>query len=331
MKTGVLGAGGWGTALSLILLENGHEVILWTHDSSTKKEIEKYRENKTYLPGIRIPSELNITNDSSLIGEAEIVVNAVPTQFIRGVIHDFKIPLENKQIINGSKGIERNSLKRISEIFYECANVTADNYAVISGPSHAEEVTRKSPTNVVAASEDIFLDKQVQKLFTRPEFRVYTSNDVVGAEIGGSLKNVIAIAAGIIDGLELGDNTKAALITRGLAEISRLGIAIGANNLTFAGLSGLGDLIVTCGSKHSRNRKVGELLGQGKKPDEIINTMKMVAEGIHTTESAFNLGKKHAVELPITEQIYNILFNDIPPREAMSNLMNRSAKREWWW
>lgn len=331
MKIGVLGAGGWGTALSLILLENGHEVILWTHDPSTKKEIEENGENITYLPGIRIPGELNVTNDSSKIGETEIVVNAVPTQFIRGVIRDFEIPLENKKIINGSKGIERNSLKRVSEIFYECANITAENYAVISGPSHAEEVTRKSPTNVVAASEDIFLDKQVQKLFTRPEFRVYTSNDVVGAEIGGSLKNVIAIAAGIIDGLELGDNTKAALITRGLAEISRLGIAIGANNLTFAGLSGLGDLIVTCGSKHSRNRKVGELLGQGKKPDEIINTMKMVAEGIHTTESAFNLGKKHAVELPITEQIYNILFNGIPPREAMSNLMNRSAKREWWW
>ncbi|HOQ49026.1 MAG TPA: NAD(P)H-dependent glycerol-3-phosphate dehydrogenase, partial [Candidatus Kapabacteria bacterium] len=237
----------------------------------------------------------------------------------------------NRILINTSKGIEQNTTYRISQIFFEITNLPEDNFVVLSGPSHAEEVSRKIPTTVVAASSDISKAKLCQEMFSTPEFRVYTSNDVVGTEIGGALKNVLAIASGIIDGLGYGDNTKAALITRGLAEIVRLGVACGAHPWTFSGLSGLGDLFVTCNSKHSRNRLVGELIGKGKTLLEITSSMKMVAEGVATTISAIELGKRHNVELPITQQVYRILFENLSPKEAINELMTRESKHEWVW
>jgi glycerol-3-phosphate dehydrogenase (NAD(P)+) len=220
---------------------------------------------------------------------------------------------------------------RVSEILFNVAGISPENYAVLTGPSHAEEVARKMPTTVVSSSENNDNTRLIQNVFSTNNFRIYSSNDVVGCEIGGSLKNIIAIAAGIIDGLELGDNTKAALITRGLAGMTRLGVALGSNSQTFSGLSGLGDLFVTCNSKHSRNRYVGEQIGKGRKLKEIMDEMKMVAEGIYTTESAYFLAQKHNVELPITEQIYKILFEDVQPMVAIKNLMTRPSKREWWW
>lgn len=330
-KIGIIGAGGWGTALGIVLNQNGYEALLWTHEPETAKSINQYHINKDYLANVQLPETLRCTTDSTELENCDVILNAIPTQFIRSAINDFRIPIKSKHIINGSKGIETGSLMRISEIFQEHAGISAEQYAVLTGPSHAEEVSRKMPTTVVTASENVIFADSIQKIFSNDAFRVYSSDDVVGCEIGGSLKNVIAIAAGIIDGLQLGDNTKAALITRGLAEISRLGIAMGAKTLTFSGLSGLGDLIVTCNSKHSRNRFVGEMIGRGKKLRQIVEEMKMVAEGVKTTESAYHLRIRHDVEMPITEQVYNILFNDIEPKAAIRELMSRTSKREWWW
>ncbi len=327
----VVGAGGWGTALAMLLGGKGYNVKLWTHEPNIRDEINNLHTNSPYLPGARLPESIKATIDSKDIENASLIVNTVPTQFIRSLYRDYNFPMEGKIIVNGSKGIERKTLFQVSEIFSHSCGVSADNYVVITGPSHAEEVARESPTTVVAASENIELAKKVQGIFMTPNFRVYTSDDVVGCEIGGSLKNVIAIAAGIIDGLGMGDNTKAALITRGLAELTRLGIAHGANPLTFSGLSGLGDLFVTCNSKHSRNRSVGEAIGKGKTINEITSETKTVAEGISTSESAYCLGKKHRVEMPITEEIYKILFEAKKPLDAIGDLMVRQSKREWWW
>lgn len=330
MRIGIIGAGGWGTALGLVLNHNEHDVFLWTHDPNLTHTINRYHINKDYLPNVILPPTLTSTNDASRLSDCDLILNTIPTQYIRATIKNFSLPLQNKLIVNGSKGIETESLKRISEIFKEAAATDAQNYTILTGPSHAEEVSREMPTTVVAASENIEFAKRIQEIFSNDKFRVYSSNDVVGCEMGGSLKNVIALAAGIIDGLELGDNTKAALITRGLAEMSRLGIAMGANPLTFSGLSGLGDLIVTCNSQHSRNRYVGEMIGRGKKLNQIIEEMKMIAEGVKTTESAYHLGLKHHVEIPIAEQIYRILFEDLEPLEAIKELMTRTSKYEWW-
>jgi glycerol-3-phosphate dehydrogenase (NAD(P)+) len=330
-NVGILGAGGWGTALAILLSGNGAQVNLWSHDSELIERIKSSGTNDDFLKGVSIPKIINLTNNSDEISDCDIIVNCIPTQFIQSTIKNFNLPIENKFIVNGSKGIEVSSLHRISEVFFEYANTPPEKYAVLTGPSHAEEVSRNMPTTVVAASENLFFAKNVQELFNSSKFRVYTSEDVTGCEIGGSLKNVIALAAGVIDGLSLGDNTKAALITRGLAEISRLGIALGAKALTFSGLSGLGDLIVTCDSKHSRNRLVGELIGKGKKLSEIVNDMKMVAEGVFTTESAFKLSQKHNVEMPIAEQMHKILFENTNPIDAINDLMSRESKKEWWW
>ncbi len=330
-KIGIIGAGGWGTTLGIVLNQNGYDALLWTHETETSNAINREHTNKDYLANVQLPDTLRCTTDPKELDRYDVILNAIPTQFIRSAIRDYRIPIKSKYIINGSKGIETGSLKRISEIFRECADIKSEQYAVLTGPSHAEEVSRKMPTTVVTASENVIFADAVQKIFSNDTFRVYSSDDVVGCEIGGSLKNVIAIAAGIIDGLQLGDNTKAALITRGLAEISRLGIAMGAKPLTFSGLSGLGDLIVTCNSKHSRNRFVGEMIGRGKKLRQIVEEMKMIAEGVKTTESAYHLRMRHGVEMPITEQVYNILFNDIEPKTAIRELMSRTSKREWWW
>lgn len=330
-KIGIIGAGGWGTALGIVLNRNENDVVLWTHDQNLADAINRSHVNIDYLPNVILPKTLNSSTDSSILSDCDLILNTIPTQYIRTTIENYSLPIRDKLIVNGSKGIETETLKRISEIFQETVATSPENYAILTGPSHAEEVSRQMPTTVVAASENIFLANKVQKLFSNDTFRVYSSDDVVGCEMGGSLKNVIAIAAGIIDGLQLGDNTKAALITRGLAEMSRLGIAMGAKALTFSGLSGLGDLIVTCNSQHSRNRYVGEMIGRGKKLNQIIDEMKMVAEGVKTTESAYNLGVRHKVEMPIAEQIYRILFRDVEPLEAIKELMTRTSKNEWWW
>lgn len=328
MNISIIGAGGWGTALSVVLSNNKHSVKIWSYEQSTCDEINNFHQNNKFLPGIIIPNDVIALSNINDCEDSDFIVLTVPTKFIRTVFHHIDFQINKKNIIVGTKGIENISLLRISELLYDIISLPHEQHVVLTGPSHAEEVSRNCPTTVVAASANIDLAKQVQQIFSNSYFRVYTSNDVVGCEIAGSLKNVIAIAAGIIDGLNLGDNTKAALITRGLAEISRLAIAMGANPNTISGLSGLGDLFVTCNSKHSRNRFVGEEIGKGKSINNITNDMNMIAEGIYTTESAFALGKKYNVELPITEQMYEIIFDNKKPVIAMNELMNRSSKHE---
>ena len=331
MKIGIIGAGGWGTALSLVLNENLHEICIWANEKYVVEEINQRHTNSIFLAGINIPEKIYATNNINELNDSEIYVFAVPTQYLRQ-IDDLKyLIVSGKIIVNVAKGIERITLMRISEILRDILGISSEQYTVLTGPSHAEEVVRSASTTVVTASENHNNEKIIQEVFSTNTFRVYSTDDVVGCELGGALKNVIAIAAGIIDGLKLGDNTKAALITRGLAEISRLGVSLGSNPLTFQGLSGLGDLFVTCNSKHSRNRSVGEQIGQGKKLQQIINETQMVAEGINTTESAYFLGKKHNVEMPITEQMYKILFENYHPLEAIRDLMTRESKRELWW
>lgn len=330
IKVGVIGAGGWGTALAITLCQNFDKIKLWSYEDSVADEININHTNSSFLPGIVLPDAITASNDLSMFSEMDLLVLTIPTQFVRSVLSGNNF-VRGKQIVNCAKGIERGTMLRVSEILFDLADVKPENYAILTGPSHAEEVARKMPTTVTAASENFYFANMVQKVFTTAEFRVYSSDDVIGCEIGAALKNVIAIAAGVIDGLGLGDNTKAALITRGLAEMSRLGVALGANPMTFSGLSGLGDLYVTCSSRHSRNRHVGELIGKGKTLQEIVSDMKMVAEGIATTESAFELGKKHLVEIPITEQMHKILFENACPMTAIKELMTRQTKREWWW
>ena len=328
---GIIGAGGWGSALAILLCENVSEVSLWTFEDAAVKEINTKHTNSTYLPGVIFPDKIRATSDSNDLKNADILVIATPTQYIRPTILNNNFHLSDKLIVNVAKGIEGDTFMRVSELIIDLSGIDADNYIVLTGPSHAEEVSRKMPTTVVAASENHNSADIIQQVFTTPYFRVYTSQDVIGCEIGGAMKNIIAIAAGVIDGLKMGDNTKAALITRGLAEISRLGIALGANPQTFSGLSGLGDLYVTCASKFSRNRFVGEQIGLGKSILQITSEMKMVAEGVFTTKSAYQLAKNHGVELPIIEQMYSILFENANPRIAIKELMTRQTKREWWW
>lgn len=329
-RIGIFGAGGWGTSLAALLSNNHHSVILWTHEEEVNNEINSNHGNSIYLKGVGLPETLKCTLDPKDLSDSDIIVIAIPTQYIRETIIKYGIKLDQKIVVSVAKGIEKDSYFRGSEILKDVAGVSDHQYVILTGPSHAEEVSRNLATTVVAASKDNSSAVLVQNTFTTPNFRVYTTDDVIGCEIGGSLKNVIAIAAGMIDGLQLGDNTKAALITRGLAEMSRLGVALGADPLTFSGLSGLGDLYVTCSSKFSRNRFVGEEIGRGKKITQITNEMKMVAEGVTTTKSAHFLAVKHNVELPIVNQVYKILFEDNSPLEALKKLMTRETKREWW-
>lgn len=330
-KIGIIGAGGWGTALAILLSDNNHDIKLWAYEDFVIDELRSNHTNNTYLHGVRIPEKIYATNKAEDLSDCDLFIVATPTQYIRQLFSQIKFPFGNKPVVNVTKGIERNSLLRISELLEDVIGIESNSYVILTGPSHAEEVSRHIPTTVVAASKNHNLALFAQKVFTNEFFRVYTSDDVIGCEIGSSLKNVIAIASGIIEGAGLGDNPKAALITRGLAEMSRLGIALGANPLTFSGLSGLGDLIVTCNSKYSRNRFVGEQIGKGKSLEEIKGEMQMVAEGIYTTESSYNLGLKHDVEMPITEQMFNILFKGVKPVTAIKNLMNRKSKKEQWW
>lgn len=327
-RIGIIGAGGWGTALASILAENGHAPILWTRTQSTAQEINEQHTNQTFLPNVSLTHDIMATNDATIINACSIIIIAVPTQFIRQVIITHGFDLTNKCIINVSKGIERGTLLTVSGILRDMHQCDSMHYSVLSGPSHAEETIRKVPTTVMVASSNPELAELVQSLFNNQYFRVYTSGDTIGAEIGGSLKNVIAIAAGIIDGLAIGDNTKAALITRGLEEIARLGMALGASPRTFAGLSGLGDLYVTCSSRHSRNRHVGEEIAKGKHLSTILEEMSMIAEGVTTAESAWELSQKHHVDMPIVEQMYLILFHQKDPALAITDLMIRARKAE---
>jgi glycerol-3-phosphate dehydrogenase (NAD(P)+) len=331
MKISVLGAGGWGTTLSILLHYNGHNVTLWEYHKSYAKDLIKKRVNDKYLPGINIPKEIIITNDiKEATHNQNLIVLAVPSQFLRGVVQEIHpLSIKDTILVNVAKGIEKDSLLTMSQMLMEVIpSINEEQLGILSGPSHAEEVSRRVPTAVVAASKYKDTAKSIQSAFITSYFRVYTSSDILGVELGGAFKNVIAIGAGIIEGAKFGDNTKAAIMTRGIAEISRLGIAMGAQPETFAGLSGMGDLIVTCMSHHSRNRYVGELVGSGKKLKEIIKHMDMVAEGIDTSRSASQLAKKYKVETPITNEVYKILFEDKDPVKATTDLMTRDMKME---
>ncbi|KLO21491.1 glycerol-3-phosphate dehydrogenase [Marinitoga sp. 1197] len=326
MNIGIIGSGSWGTAISKVLLNNGHNVKIWTREEKILKAL-KDGENPYYLPGISIPRNIKpLLNINEVMKNSEVIVLAIPTQAIREVALQIKPFYENQIIVNLAKGLEIYSQKRISEILNE---VIGDiQYVVLSGPSHAEEVARDVPTSIVAASNDLKIAKIVQKIFSNISFRVYTNEDVVGVELGGAIKNVIAIAAGVIDGIGGWDNSKAALITRGLAEIIRYGEKKGAKKETFMGLAGLGDLIVTCNSQHSRNRYVGEMIGRGKKLNEIIEHMNMVAEGIYTVKALYDEIKRLNIDMPITEKTYEVLYLNKNPKKAIHELMKRELKEE---
>ena len=330
MKMTVLSDGGWGTAIAVHLCRNNHQTTLWGRFPDHVEKLNETRRNEKFLKGARLPDSLVVTDDLSLaMTDAEVIVMATPTQYARETMTMMtEVGVGAGQIIvNVSKGIELSSLKRLSEMCLEILGPVP--YCVLSGPSHAEEVINEAPTAVTVASNPIEIAETVQRAFISDYFRVYTSTDVVGVELGGALKNVFAIAAGICDGMELGDNAKAALLTRGIAEMARLGAKLGGRFETFSGLSGLGDVIVTCTSGHSRNRYVGESLGKGIKLDAVIKSMDMsVAEGVATTESAYRLARECGVATPIIDEIYASLYKDKDPRQAVGDLMRRGARSE---
>lgn len=329
----VLGAGGWGIAISTVLTYNGHRVTLWEFDRQEMERLRREREHKGKLPGVSIPKEVQITDRlERAVSHADMLTLAVPSHTVREVARRIReTGLDNPIVVNLAKGIENDTLLRMSEVLREeLPPGTHQSITTLSGPSHAEEVARKIPTTVVVAGFKENTAKKVQSAFMTPFFRVYTNSDVLGVELGGSLKNIIAIASGICDGMGLGDNSKGALISRGLAEIIRLGEKLGAKRETFAGLSGLGDLVTTCVSKFSRNRYVGERIGKGISLKDIQAEMSMVAEGIKTTRSAYQLALRHKVEMPITQQVHQVLFEGKKPEAAISELMTRDPKSEIW-
>jgi glycerol-3-phosphate dehydrogenase (NAD(P)+) len=319
----VIGAGSWGLAIARLLALNGHRVRVWCREEDGPEQLRTSRMSPVYLPGVRLPESIEISGEHD--PDAEIAVLAVPSHIMRqaAAAHRFA---EATIRVSVAKGIENETLKRMSEVIREVSGTR--RIVVLSGPSHAEEVGRDLPCTVCAAGEDAALCATVQQAFMSKTFRVYTTPDVIGVELGGSLKNVIAIAAGVCDGLKLGDNARAALMTRGLAEMSRLGVAMGADPLTFAGLSGMGDLITTCTSVHSRNHSVGERIAQGMTPEQAVAASPMVAEGVRTAKSVHALSRKHGVEMPIAEQVYRVLFEGLDAKRAIVELMTREAKPE---
>jgi len=331
---GILGAGGWGVAVSNLLSDKGHFVKLWEFEARAAETLKSTRALPAKLPGITLNQQVLVTNDlHEAVGDADFVLFVVPSQTTRSVASSLKNEPAGKRpiLVNLAKGIEVGTLKRMSEVLGE--TIPADLYsgiATLSGPSHAEEVSRNIPTAVVAASKDEGVARAVQQLFLTPRFRVYTSADLLGVELAGSLKNIIALAAGMLDGIGMGDNTRGALLTRGLAEIARIGRKLGADPLTFSGLSGIGDLVTTCLSRHSRNRFVGEQIGKGRTLDDILTHMTMVAEGVETTKSGYDLSGTHGVEMPITAQVHKVLFEGKSPVEAINDLMIRDPKPESW-
>ncbi len=328
IKTAVLGAGSWGTAIAVLLAKKGTDVTLWEFFKENAEQISADRENKKYLPGTILPDNIICTNDlETAVSDADYVVCAVPSKAVdatsRSLAPFYK---ENQIIINLAKGLDANTFERMSEVIRK--NIPNAKIAVLTGPSHAEEVALGMATTVVAAGDTVEIAEEVQDLFMCDTFRVYVNPDMAGAEYGGALKNVIALCAGIADGLGLGDNAKAALMTRGMTEIARLGVAMGARLDTFFGLTGMGDLIVTCTSMHSRNRRAGILIGKGMKAEYAVKEVKMVVEGVPAAAAAHSLAKKAGVEMPICEMAYNILFCDVLPGDAVKSLMTRQKRHE---
>lgn len=327
-NVGVMGAGSWGTALALLLHSNGHQVTVWSINEEEVEMLSKEREHKSKLPGVKIPEDMVFTSDmETAIKEKDFLVLAVPSAFTRGTARNMKSFVKEGQIIvDVAKGIEEDTLMTLSQQIEE--EIPQANVAVLSGPSHAEEVGRGLPTAVVIGAKTEETARYLQKMFMNHVFRVYISPDMLGMELGGALKNVIALAAGIADGMGYGDNTKAALITRGIAEIARLGVKMGGAIESFTGLTGIGDLIVTCASVHSRNRKAGYLMGQGKTMEEAMAEVKMVVEGVYSAKAAAKLGKKYGVALPIVDKVNEVLFEGKDPKEAVDELMLRDSKAE---
>lgn len=327
-KISVLGAGSWGTALALLLNNNGHEVTIWSILTEEIRQLKEERENKRCLPGVSIPEAIKFTDDAKeAVLDKDVLVLAVASPYVRSTAHRIGSLVKNGQIIvNVAKGIEEETLSTLTQVIED--EIPNANVAVLSGPSHAEEVGRGLPTTCVVGARDKSTAEYLQNIFMSEVFRVYTSPDIIGIELGGALKNVIALAAGIADGIGYGDNTKAALITRGMYEISKLGTAMGGRPETFTGLTGIGDLIVTCASMHSRNRRAGILIGQGKSYEEAMKEVNMVVEGVYAAKAAIKLSRKYNVDLPIVEKVNEVLFEGKKPEEAVRELMLRDKKLE---
>ncbi|MBN1931573.1 MAG: NAD(P)H-dependent glycerol-3-phosphate dehydrogenase [Desulfobacterales bacterium] len=330
-KIGVVGAGSWGTALANLLCLKGHKIDHWVYESQVKEQIQNQRENKVFLPGVTLSKNLNPSNDlEAVVSDKDLVLIVVPSHVMRETAHKIAgYVSKDITIVSASKGIENKTHLTMSGVLRETfSDISENHFAVLSGPSFAPEVARQVPTAVTVASKDRKVASFVQQIFATPYFRVYTNDDLIGVELGGAVKNVIAIAAGIIDGLGLGLNTRAALITRGLTEMRRLGVKLGANPRTFIGLAGVGDLILTCTGDLSRNHTVGKKIGQGMKPKEILAQMLMIAEGVKTAKSVYNLSRKLGTEMPISHEIYHILYDDFSPKESLHRLMTRDLKQE---
>lgn len=327
-NVGVLGAGSWGTALSVLLSDNGHRVTVWSIDENEVKMLNEKREHELKLPGVKLPDDMVITGDlGSTIRGRDFLVLAVPSPFTRSTAKKMSpFVAEGQIIVDVAKGIEESTLMTLSRQIEQ--EIPQADVAVLSGPSHAEEVGRRLPTTCVIGAKTRKTAEYLQSMFISNVFRVYTSPDILGIELGGSLKNVIALAAGIADGLGYGDNTKAALITRGIAEIARLGVKMGGKIETFTGLTGIGDLIVTCASVHSRNRKAGYLIGQGMSMQEAMDEVKMVVEGVYSAKAAAKLAQKYEVSVPIVDEVNAVLFEGKSPAEAVNDLMMRESRSE---
>lgn len=330
-KITVFGTGSFGTALANVLAENGHSVLMWGKNENTVDEINQSHQNKRYLKDVTLIETIKATNQlEQAVNFSDIFLIALPTKAIRDVVTEINQHIKTKKtFIHVAKGIENETFKRVSEMIEDSVSKNHKNgVGVLSGPSHAEEVVIKQPTTVAASSKDEHISKLIQDLFMNDYLRVYTNNDLIGVELGGALKNIIAVASGIVAGMGYGDNAKAALMTRGLAEISRLGERLGADPMTFLGLGGIGDLIVTCTSTHSRNYTLGYKLGKGKTTEEALNEMNMVVEGIYTTNSVYHLAKAQNIDMPITNALYKVLFEDKPVKDSVKDLMGRDKKAE---
>ncbi len=332
-RIGILGAGSWGTALAVLQAHNGHAVTLWEFQPNVAETLKCKRENSDFLPGVKIPDAIAITSDLTLAVEnQDLILLVIPSHVVRSVAQQMAPHnLGDAIVVSCAKGIENKTLLCMSNVLDAVIpSLSKERITALSGPSHAEEVGRLIPTVVTVGSASLNAARITQEILRSPVFRVYASDDIIGVELGGALKNVIAVAAGISDGVGFGDNTKAALMTRGLVEITRLGTALGANSLTFAGLSGMGDLMVTCMSRHSRNRYLGEQIGQGRSLEDVLAGMVQVAEGVRTTQSVADLSARHGVEMPISAEVNQVLFEGKPPKEAVRDLMTRDSKVEDW-
>ena len=326
-KVSVLGSGSWGTAMAMCLAQNGHDILVWSRSVETTEKLRSTHINERYLPGVVLPHNISYTSEISDCADADVIIVATPSHTVREVCSKISSHIKDGQIIVSiSKGFDMEKYNRLSQVIQE--EIPNCIVAAMSGPSHAEEVVKKLPTTNVVGCKDVAVAKYIQEIFMSEFFRIYTTDDIVGVELGGSLKNVIALCAGISDGLGYGDNTKAALMTRGMAEIIRLGLAMGAKYETFTGLSGIGDLIVTCTSMHSRNRRAGILIGQGKTPEEAQAEVNMVVEGVKTAKAVKHLAEKYNVEMPISEAAYEVLFGGMPAKECAPVLMQRAMKSE---